>query len=315
MIFRYVKYFILLIAIASLSSSCSINKMVINRLADSLSSGDSLVFTGEDDPELVGDALPFALKLYESLLEQNPDHEKLLLSTGQAFTMYAYAYVQFPAEQLPDKKIKKKKEMLARAKKLYLRGRSYILRALQIRHKGFTNAVNKNNMESALKLMDKQDVPYLYWGGLAWMGAFTTDPFDFELSISKTKAVSMLQKVLDMDESYSDGAVHNFFITYYGSLPPEMGGSDKKAREHFKRSVELSKGLSASPYVSLATAVSIKNQNIKEFKELLQKALDINVNKKPEIRLANILDQRKAKWMMEHLDNYFLLDEKGVQEE
>jgi len=37
---------------------------------------------GEDDPELVRDALPFALKIYESLLAEDPENAPLALSTG-----------------------------------------------------------------------------------------------------------------------------------------------------------------------------------------------------------------------------------------
>ncbi|MBU1076949.1 MAG: TRAP transporter TatT component family protein, partial [Spirochaetes bacterium] len=68
------------------------------------------------------------------------------------------------------------------------------------------------------------------------------------------------------------------------------------------------------PYVSLASSVSVKNQNAEEFKELMQKALEIDVDKDPSSRLLNILSQKQAKWMLEHMDNYFLL-EKGESEE
>jgi hypothetical protein len=51
--------------------SCSLNRMAVRAVADALTSdGGSEVFTGDDDPELVGDALPFAVKMYESLIDQ-----------------------------------------------------------------------------------------------------------------------------------------------------------------------------------------------------------------------------------------------------
>ncbi len=292
-----------------LLSNCSLNKMMVNKLADSLSKEDSTVFSGEDDPGLVKDALPFALKLYESLLEQAPEHTELLLATGKAFCLYAYAFIQLEAEQLPDEEINRRNEMMKRTKKLFLRGRGYVLRALEIRNPGFTNKLNQNKIESALSHTKEKDVPYLVWAGMAWMGAFAVDPFDFELSINKSKAVSMISKALELDESYENGTIHNFFISYYGSLPVDMGGSEKKAREHFKHSVKLSGGLAASPYLNLATSVCVKNQNVREFKELLDKALSIDVDKEPKNRLANILDQKRAQWLLGHIDNYFLLSE------
>ena len=49
------------------SSGCSLKSYAINMVGDALSSGDS-VYETDDDLELVGAALPFGLKLTESLL-------------------------------------------------------------------------------------------------------------------------------------------------------------------------------------------------------------------------------------------------------
>ena len=82
--------------------SCSINNMAMDMVADALTGdGGTDVFTGDNDPKLVGDALPFAIKLYETLLASNPKHHGLLLTTGSMFIMYANAFVQGPAEMLP----------------------------------------------------------------------------------------------------------------------------------------------------------------------------------------------------------------------
>jgi predicted anti-sigma-YlaC factor YlaD len=89
-------------------------------------------------------------------------------------------------------------------------------------------------------------------------------------------------------------------------MPAAMGGSDEKARGHFDLAVKYSRGLKLSPYIALATTVSVKNQNIWEFKSLLETALKINVNKNTANRLVNILNQQKARWLLEHSDNFFL---------
>ena len=130
---------VLLSIVAVFLTSCSINKLAVNMVAKTLSSGDSTVFTGEEDPQLVADALPFAMKLYESLLEQTPENEELLLTTGSVFTMYANAFVQTPASMLPESEYEQQQQMLKRAKKLYLRGRGYLLQALELRYPGLWN--------------------------------------------------------------------------------------------------------------------------------------------------------------------------------
>jgi predicted anti-sigma-YlaC factor YlaD len=292
-----------------LAIGCSIEKMAVRKVADMLSSGGGTVFTGEEDPALVGDALPFALKLYESLLEMTPENQSLLLTTGQGFILYAYAYVQMPAEMLPDEEYEAQLAGLGRAKKLYLRGRDYVLKAIELRHPGFTENLFAEQWDGNLDGMEVGDVPYLYWAGMGWLGALTTDFFDMELLVTMPRAIALITRILELDEAYDNGAVHEFLTTYYGSMPAQTGGSEEKARQHFRRALELSGGAKASTYLALATTVSIANQDVAEFKELLNKAQAVDVDTEPEYRLMNILAQRRAKWLLEHLENFFLIVE------
>ena len=54
-----------------------------------------------------------------------------------------------------------------------------------------------------------------------------------------------------------------------------MGGDAARARTHFDRAVELSKGKSASAYVAMAASVAQPARNHEEFDQLLEKALAI----------------------------------------
>jgi hypothetical protein len=58
---------------------CSLKTYAINMVGDALASGNS-VYETDDDIDLVGQALPFGLKLTESLLEQSPNHHGLLIT-------------------------------------------------------------------------------------------------------------------------------------------------------------------------------------------------------------------------------------------
>jgi len=46
---------------------------------------------------------------------------------------------------------------------------------------------------------------------------------------------------------YDEGALHDFLITYEGGKPAMMGGSVKKAKEHFDRALVLNKGCMPLP--------------------------------------------------------------------
>jgi predicted anti-sigma-YlaC factor YlaD len=291
-------------------SACSLKKLAVNTVAKTLSSaGGGTVFTGEDDPELVAEALPFAMKLYESLLAEVPENTELLLSTGSVFAMYANAFVHGPAGMLPDTEFERKAEMLARAKRLYLRGRDYCLRALELRHRGFRRLLDANKAGQMLEAMTVSDVPYLYWASASWMGAFSTNPFDMELLLTLARPLALMDRAYRLEEGYNHGAIHEFYISVWGSLPASLGGSPDKARYHFQKALEYTRGLKAGPYVALATSVSVPAQNAGEFRELLQKALAVDVNASPENRLENLLAQRNARWLVEHIGDFFLLED------
>ena len=291
------------------AGGCSLQRLAVNAVAGMLSSsGSSTVFTGEEDPQLVADALPFAMKLYESLLAETPENTELLLATGSMFAMYANAFVQTPAGMLPETEYPQRLEALARAKHLYLRGRDYCLKALELRHPGLRARLEAGD-PAALEKTGAEDLPYLYWAAASWMGAFSAEPFDMELLLTLARPLALMARAFQLEEGYNKGAIHEFYISVYGSLPASLGGSQEKARYHFAKAVEYAGGLTAGPYVALATSVSIPAQNASEFRELLGRALAIDLQASPENRLVNLLSQRKARWLLEHIEDYFLLEE------
>jgi predicted anti-sigma-YlaC factor YlaD len=286
--------------------------MVMNELSSSLGGADvSTVITGEEDPELLEDALPTFLKLYEVVLRIDPKNDKLLLATSNLCALYAYAFLQTPASMLQGEKYEERKELMSRAKRLFLRAREYAVQAITIRHPGFGFELKENELQAILAKMTKEDVPYLYYAGLSDMGAFTSDSFDMELIVLLPKVVLVISRALELDETYELGAIHEFFVSYFGALPKELGGSEEKSRSHFAKAIELSQGKKASTFVALASTVSINTQNLAEFKDLLGKALAIDVDKYIPGRMMNILAQRKAKWMLDHVDDYFLIGDDG----
>ena len=73
------KLYLLIAIFFLLFSSCSINRFATRIVADALTgSGGGSVFTTDDDPEFIADALPFALKTFESLLSSDPENINLV---------------------------------------------------------------------------------------------------------------------------------------------------------------------------------------------------------------------------------------------
>jgi len=298
------KLFVLLMSVLLMLSGCS--KFVMKKMADGLS-GDSegSAFTRDNDPQLMADALPLAMKLYETILEKNPKHADVHCATAKVFCSYSYAFINFPADTLPSEESITKLAMYQRAKKMYLRAREYGLTGLEIRHPGFRETF-KTNADSALAQTTAKDCDLLYWTGLSWMGAFSTDKFDMKLALSVPKAVKLMKRVAELDSAYGDGAIDEFLITFYGAMPSSMGGDLEKAKHHFDRAVELTEENSAGPYTAYASAVAIPAQNRELFDELISKATEINPDDVHDNLLFRTIQYNKAVWYMNHSDNFFV---------
>ncbi len=294
---------VLLIALAALSTSCSIRRMVANGIGNSIANGPD-VFGSDEDPELVRDALPFGLKTMESLLLTVPKHRGLLLTACKGFTEYAAAFVQMEADRIEPGDYAGATAMRERALKLYLRGRDYGLRGLALRNKGIAAQLQLEPVAAASRIGVK-DLPMLYWTAAAWGSAIALGKDRAELLADLPAVRSLIERGLALDEAYDGGAIHEAMIILE-ALPPAMGGSPERARSHFVRAVALSKGLRASPYVTMAQSVSVLTQNRAEFDQLLKQALAVDPDKDPTQRLATLVLQRRARMLLERENDLFL---------
>ena len=150
-----------------------------------------------------------------------------------------------------------------------------------------------------------KDVPLLYWTAVSWAAAISVSKDNPELIGDLPKAEALMDRALELDESFDDGAIHTFLITYEMSRSGGEGQPEARARQHYARALELSGGRMAAPLVSLAESVSVQRQNLAEFKALLERALAINPDAKPEWRLTNLIMQRRARWLLAHTDDLF----------
>ncbi|MBI1178496.1 hypothetical protein GC207_13765 [bacterium] len=293
-----------LIALLIVPSGCSIKHMAVDMVGDALA-GSGTTFASDNDPELIRDAVPFSLKLMESLLAETPNHEGLLTATASGFTQYAYAFVQQDADMLHDTDLQRSRKLQARAKKLFLRGRDYGLRGLEVSHKGFRDKLENDPM-TAVADMKKSDVPLLYWTAAAWVAAIASDKTDSYLISDLPKVDALVQRALALDEPYDHGALESLMITYETVRQGAEGDPYERAKKRFERAVDLSKEAQAGPYVSYAEAVDIPTEKRAEFLHMLETALAIDPDVHPEFRLANLIMQERARWLKSRVDDYFL---------
>ena len=283
------------------SGGCSIKTLAVNALGDALAEGAS-VYASDEDPELVREALPFNLKTIETLLQSSPQNRGLLLNACSTFTSYAAGFIAADAEvaEWRDFDYAAADTLKIRARKMYVRARNY---CLELDHAGISDRL-RQDPDPAVVVFDVEDVETLYWLGASWGLAIGIGLDQPELSADIPAVRALMNRALTLDEDYDRGALHSAFITLE-SVPEALGGSPVRAREHFHRAVELSGGLDASPYVSLASGVAVATQNRAEFASLLESALAIDSDADESIRLANIVAQRRAELLLDHIDELF----------
>jgi predicted anti-sigma-YlaC factor YlaD len=286
-------------------SGCSIRRYAVKQVGNALSRGSS-TFDQDDDPDLVGEALPFGLKLMESLLAEVPKHEGLLLAAASGFTQYGYAFVELPADEAEADSLERSQALRRRARRLYLRAHRYGLRGLEARYPGLGEALDRNP-KAALARTRRQDIPLLYWTAAAHGLAISASRNDPEQIAQIPVVEALIDRVLELDESWGQGAAHEFLISFENARPAAPPAQvQARLRQHFDRALALSEGSRAAPLVSYAEASSLRFRDRAGFRRLLQQALAIDADARPEMRLANLVAQRRARWLLVRLDDLFL---------
>jgi tetratricopeptide (TPR) repeat protein len=296
---------LILALLTTVTSGCSIRKLAVNTLADALAGSSSSTFATDEDPELVRDALPFALKTIETLLGEVPENTDLLLSACQGFVLYSAGFVELAADRLEATSYRQAKHQHERALKLYLRARGYCFRALDLTFPGASQALVRGT-EGALDGARAEHVKLLYWTAAAWGSSIAAGLDRPELVADLPAVRTLIERALDLDPGYDRGALHEaMMLLEFAQIDSGVGSLDD-AREHSERALELSRGTRASTYVAWAAAVSVREQDREEFERLLELALAIDPDGDPEARLANVIQQDRARWLLDQADELFL---------
>jgi hypothetical protein len=294
------------ILILFLCLACSPKRVAMISVANSLSvTEEGGAFARDDDPELVAASVPFALKTMESLSDSLQDHPGLRLAMARGFTQYGYAFVQQPAQMSGN--LEREKRETARAARLYRRAWGYGLDSLRLQ-RGVTEAQLRGSEQErtkALALLQKQDVPLLYWTFVPWAAAIAANKRDLELVGDVPAVAAMLDRALELDEAFDRGALHEFCLTFDSARPE--GTTFEKQKAHFERALALSQGTKISALVTYAESVLGPRQDKRGFEALLKEAasFDVDQPKARGNRLANVLAHRRAQWLLAHESDIF----------
>ena len=227
----------------------------------------------------------------------------MLLAAASGFTQYTYAFVQEDADEAAGANPARAAALHAEAAKLYLRARDYGLRGLELKHPDFAARL-KANPQQAVKVLKKSEVPFIYWTAVSWAAALSASR-NFAMLPEVPRFEALAQRAVQLDDTYDEGAIHGFLITYEMSRLNPRPNRFALAKMHFDRNMDLAHGHQAAPLVAYAENVLVAQKNRAAFEAMLKQALALNVDRWPPDRELNLLEQRRARWLLSRENRLF----------
>ena len=245
------------------------------------------------DPELVEQGTPAFLLLLDGLVAASPRNPDMLRAAAAAYDTYCQAFLL-------------QEEASERASRLYGRARDYGL-ALLKRRRFFRRALegDQEAFESSLRRFRRKDVPDLYAAGSAWLGWIASSPDSMQALAGLPRALALMQRVLELDETYQDGAVHLFLGIYYASQPRGAGQNLPRSREHFARAAALAGPGSLLAQVVFAEVYGKATLDRDLFCRTLEEVLQRECTARPDIRLMNTIARQRAAELLAQADEIF----------
>lgn len=275
-----------LLILATLPACSRLVSMAANDLADNLSQA----IANNDDPATVREGGPAYLLMLDGMIHSDPENESLLIKASTLYSTYGAAFVQDPE----------------RAKKLSTRALDYAVRAVCVRYPddcGLRQA-DFEVFEARIQRIERQDVPLFFTLGAAWAGWIQAHKADLDAVAELSRVEAIMQRIVDIDESYRQGSAHLYLGTFAILVPPALGGKPEVARDHFERAIMLSNGdnLMAKVVYAQQYARMVYDRDLHD--RLLTEVLAADPDV-PEMVLQNTLAQDQARALLASADDYF----------
>jgi len=242
-------------------------------------------FFEECDVDLAREALPAELKLMEGLLKSAPRNQQLLTALCMGFTGYAMLFVE--------------EASVERASMLYLRARSYGMRALGV------EGVTPQDIDEKLTVLQRASIEPLFWTTLAWnawIGLNIDNPAALgELSMAQ----KCLKRVMEMDPEFFYGSPYVVYGSMLAARPKILGGDADRAKVFFERAMALTQGkFFLAPYF-YAKTYAVRVQNKALFLQLIESVETTPSDAIKDACLMNRVMKERMKILKAEADDLF----------
>ena len=231
------------------------------------------------------------LKILKRMLKLDPENAQLHTYAAQGFYGFAYG---FREESQPQS-----------ASDLYLHGMRHGVTALHLN--GASNLLDSTIAEFNKQVsgMRKSDVATMFWTASNWGKWIDMHRDDPDALAQLPRATALMQRVIELEETFYYGGAHMFFGVYYGSRAPTIGGNFKKSRAYFDRARKITNGKLLIPDLLQAQYLARQEFDRKEFHRLLSGVVNAPDNLMPELGLQNQIAKRKAAALLKRENEWF----------
>jgi len=277
-----------------LLSACSVQQQLLRNVGDALSKETS---STDDDLELLMHASAYHLKISESLLDEVPDHVKLAESVSRGYTQYAFVFLMDEADRVESDSIQKATHLRTRAAKMLTKAKNLGWRTLRLKYPSLElqlqHEVNDKNRSLA-----SEHVGLAYWVMTSWAGAISLSKDSPDLVADLPQVIRLAELAWKSQPEFDKGALASMMGTLELAKP---NANSETAEKFFNLSIQWRKDQIA-PLVSKAENWAVATANKEAFVLLLQQAIELSTQ---QTDLTNSVMRRRAKWLLENVENYF----------
>lgn len=255
-----------------------------------MASNLSHAMLNHDDLDTIKSAAPAYLLMADGLLRDYPNEITLLTAAAQMYSAYASVFVNEPE----------------RSKRLNNRALEYAMHAACLQRSLACDWREQrfDIFNESLAELDKSDVPVFFTLGSTWAGWIQAHSDDWNAIAELPRVTAIMQRLIELDETYQQGAAHLYLGVAHTLLPPAMGGKPEIGRKHFEEAIRLSNGQNLSVKVLYARQYARLVYNRELYERLLKEVIAADPVA-PDLTLINMLAQQQAQQLLAETNDYF----------
>jgi len=244
-----------------------------------------------DDLAIVKTTLESYLLLVDTLVQESPENQDLLVLSSMLYAYYGFGFVV--------------DEDLERGRRIYWKGIERGKRALAL-NRSLRKSMEKGEplYRSVELLRPGRDVPAAFCTALN-QGMLLICSLDLPEAFGEANAFKALTEwVIAHDEAHFCGGAVTLLGVYYGIMPAIMGGGPDKAEKAFRRAMEICPNFLLHDYL-YARYVPTLIDDEELFDRLIGRVLETGAEADPRYAALNEVAKRKARLLDRDRELYF----------